>query len=1350
MPSQDYEWKRFWCPRSGRINLADGGYLYDPEEKWGKIYNPDLVTFDAIFDLPCLALLGEPGIGKSRTIEAEKNEIISEIQKQGGQVLWLDIRSYGSEERLVRRLFDSPEFTQWLKGTYQLHIFLDSLDECLLRIDTLATLLVDEFKRYQNHIQRLHLRIACRTAVWQPVLEEGLKQIWGKDSVGIYELAPLRRVDVSKAAKIAGIKDAEAFLDEINNKNVVPLAIKPITLEFIIKTYHRHGGKFPPNQSLYELYYEGCLWLCEERNPSRISSQLIGDIERRKRLIFAARIAVITIFGNKFAIWTDTDWGDIPDEDVLIEKICQGTESFDGQEFEITQKTVKEVLDTGLFSSRGELNRIGWAHQTYAEFLAAWYLVQHQTPLERVISLIISSEDPECKLIPQLHETVAWLASMRTDVFQEIMKTDPDVLLRSDIPTDANLRVAIVDNLLKQYEQEKLLDVYGDNYQRYHKLKHSGLPKQLRPYIQDSSKPIDARDAAIEIAEACEVDELQEDLVNLALDSSQLIYLRVSAAKAICTIGNASARLQLKPLACRQLPEDEDDRLKGYALTAIWSDHLTVEELLNVLTPPKKTNFTGAYQIFIDFKLISKLQPSDLLLVLNWIKMQGLRYFGGYPFERLADTILLKAWEYFDLPDIAESFTKVALIQWREHQEIITCDNEIQTQFELSLVNNTERRHKFIEQSVITVSQLGEDIYFLLNSLTENILLTEDVFWMLEKLQNVDSQQERIWAALIQWKFKRDDLKQIDAILEATEINNILREEVASYFSTIDLDSMQAENLRSTYERIQEQQNRRQKPILDPPPKERVTLFLEQLESGNLSAWWQLNREMTLKLNSRHYEQEFESDLTKLPGWQEADINTRERIINGAKKYIQEYNQVAYDWIGTNTFNRPALAGCRALQLLLQKTPEFLNPISSEIWQRWASVIVAFPYSSSTQREHYYTELVKRAYINAPSATLNTLVSIINKENEEHSYIFILNKFEKCWDGPLKAILLEKTRDAAIKPQCMGQLLEELLKHESIGAREFAQSLIFIPLSSEEEAHQKAVVAGRVLVECAEPASWVIVWSAIQQDTDFGREVFEAVAYRYSHGCHLKLTEKQLANLYIWLVCQYPHAEDTDDTDDVFAHAHIVGVRESVAGFRNSVVTQLKETGTSQACIEIERIADQFPKLTWLKKTLLNAQNFMRRKNWQPLQPEQLLQIVSNQPKNQSTEIQAGVVIMQGSNNPNLNFSGSVGAVNLNSTVTGDQIGTQHNYAQEQNLIEAFDEIQQIVNRITQNYPTPTEEDKQIIVVEAVEQVKQNPTLRKRLEVGGKAFIFEALQKASDQWWVAPFVKAIEAGVKGE
>jgi len=88
---------------------------------------------------------------------------------------------------------------------------------------------------------------------------------------------------------------------------------------------------------------------------------------------------------------------------------------------------------------------MGWAHQTYAEFLSAWYLTQHEIPLTQIKELIFSSEDPDPKLIPQLHETAAWLASIRKDV-----------LLRSDVSTDANVRSSIVDNLLTQYEEEKL------------------------------------------------------------------------------------------------------------------------------------------------------------------------------------------------------------------------------------------------------------------------------------------------------------------------------------------------------------------------------------------------------------------------------------------------------------------------------------------------------------------------------------------------------------------------------------------------------------------------------------------------------------------------------------------------------------------------------------------------------------------------------------------------------------------------------------------------------------------------------------------------------------------------------
>ena len=287
-----------------------------------------------------------------------------------------------------------------------------------------------------------------------------------------------------------------------------------------------------------------------------------------------------------------------------------------------------------------------------------------------------------------------------------------------------------------------------------------------------------------------------------------------------------------------------------------------------------------------------------------------------------------------------------------------------------------------------------------------------------------------------------------------------------------------------------------------------------------------------------------------------------------------------------------------------------------------------------------------------------------------------------------------------------------------------------------------------MLVENSEPSIWSFIWSLIQQDYSFGREVLELVACRYSHGIQLNLTETQLADLYVWLVRQYPYDEDLDRSNEVLAH--FVTARDGIANLRDSVLSQLRERGTLQPCAEIQRLARELLDITWLGKTLIDAQANMRRKTWQPSQPAQIFQLLGSKKNAQSTHIQTGVLIMQEANNPNLNFGGSVGAVNVNSTVHGNQIGTQYNYASDRNLAEAFDEIQQIFNRLTQNYPISTESEQQIVVAEVVKEVKQNPTLMKRVKIGGQAFIFEALQKASDQWWVSPFVKAIEAGIKGE
>src|SRR5665647_975682 len=201
MATRAFRWKRFWCERSGQFNFSSDGYLADPEGEFGSYYNPNAVPFNAISGATCLALLGEPGIGKSRAMEQEWRAVDAKVKARGDDTLWIDLRSFGEESRLVDKLFESASFTAWKQGQHRLHLFLDSLDECLLRIDTVATLLIDELR--DCPVNRLSLRIACRTFDWPISLEEELRELWGAYAVGAYELVPLRRVDVSEAASVS-------------------------------------------------------------------------------------------------------------------------------------------------------------------------------------------------------------------------------------------------------------------------------------------------------------------------------------------------------------------------------------------------------------------------------------------------------------------------------------------------------------------------------------------------------------------------------------------------------------------------------------------------------------------------------------------------------------------------------------------------------------------------------------------------------------------------------------------------------------------------------------------------------------------------------------------------------------------------------------------------------------------------------------------------------------------------------------------------------------------------------------------------------------------------------------------
>lgn len=1209
MQRRNYDWQRFWCPTTGNLNLDYSGFLYDPESEYGSYYNRNVVKFDAISDIPCLILLGEAGIGKTTAIEQEYEKVKNRLQRSQDDCLCFSLGDYDSDNNLCNAIFKNERFKNWLDETHKLHLFLDSLDEGLLSIKILTRILKREIN--QLPCDRLYLRITCRTADWKHTLTGKFQEKWQQDNVKTYELCPLRRIDIIDAANKQNI-DADRFLEELADKQAVPLAIKPITLKFLLSTYLKNGS-FPLSQK--ELYEQGCLELCKEANQDRLDCDFKGKLSDKQRLIIAARIAAITIFANKVAIWTSQDCTNKPESDIAIQDLCIGNEKIDGQKFDITSACIEEVLSiSGLFSSRGN-SRMGFAHKTYAEFLAAWYLSHHQIPLVQIMSLIVSPEDAARKLVPQLHETAAWLASLNHEVLGKIMITDPDVLLYSDVSEDANLREAIVSNLLEKYEQEKLFNRGLGNHLRCKKLKHPKLAEQLRSYIKDTNKNLNARYEAINIAEVCEVKELQDDLVNLALDRTQQIHLRSIAANTIVSIGDSNTKARLKLLAIEKLSEDEDDRLKGSALISTRSEHLTVEELFNCLTPPKRKSFFGSYQRFLEYELILSLESEDLLTALNWVKKQGLRGF-DHPFEKLCDCIVLKAWKFFDIPGIAEVFAEIALIQWTEYRNIITHERIKNDELDSLIAKEDNKRRKLVEHLVDLLSSLENMPRILVRGGTEDLPLRKDIFWMLEEIQKPQSHEsQKVWAKLIDNNFDRQDAKQIDKIITTTFGNTILKEQFGSHVEAIELDSDEAKNQKAFYLYLKSHENQHHhEPLVEPSPSERINIQLNKLETGDLNAWWILCREMTLEPDSRYYDNEFEYDLTNLPGWKNSDIVTRNRIVKGAKKYILEQQRIDYEWIGTNKFNRPALAGVKAFILIFtliflqQESSIFLDSLSAVIWRIWTPVIVGIP--GNDERMSIYHKLVALTYKKAPDEAINTLNILVDEDNERRGDTLALKRFTKCWDNRLMSVVLEKAKDTSLTPKCMGNLLEELFGRNYIPAQNYVRSLITYPFPSIEEARERAIIASQLLIEYPSLDLWSVFWSTLQLDNNFGHEVLESMISHDLRSANPNLAENQIAEFYIWLVKNYPYKEDPEH--DEF---HFVGNRESIGHLRDSMLDALRNLGTPQACQEVQRIVNHFPELDWLKVTLFDAQKNTRIKTWQTPAPAEIFKLVRDRQK---------------------------------------------------------------------------------------------------------------------------------------
>ncbi len=826
-----------------------------------------------------LVLLGEPGIGKSTTLREEAERIRKQAVAEDTISIHIDLRDYSSDLLLHKKVFESPEFIAWAQGTSHLVLHIDSLDEALLRIDSIANLLADELPRYPA--SRMSLRIACRTAVWPGgTLEPALCHLWGEAAVGVFELAPLRRRDIVAAAEVQGILP-DAFIRELYAANAVPFAIKPLTLNLLFSLFKK-DGRLP--RSVADLYVRGCLKLCEESNQSRRDARRLGTLAAEQRLRVASRIAATTMLANRYAVWTAPEADGVPQEDVPLSTLAGGLEEGEFTAFEVSEDCMREVLDTGLFTSRGGV-RMGWAHQSYAEFLAALYLIEKQVSYRNILKIL---QHPAGGLVPQLSVVTAWIASISKEVRESLIQSEPMVLLQGDLTSwsEGDL-AALVASLMTALEHNRVHDFTMGIFLFYARLNHPTLASQLRAYIQDASKNAASRRTAIMIAERCKLKDLQPELLALAFNASADPYLRGRAVDALRTCGDETVPAQMLPLARGEVGADPEDQIRGYALEILWPQHLSAHDLFGLITSPND-GYVGAYVTFLTGTLPNTLTAADLPVALTWATsfVNRVGYNGDFHLKSLADSISVLAWKNLDEPGVIEPLVSYVFTCLSPVNELFrgTGYRESEAFFEDLKSDGARRRRFLLAAGRRVVTKI--DVFHLIHA---RLLRRDDLQWLLSICPGGAAFESGLHAEtlcnMVEATWQPNDPDHFGGIYEAALKWPMLWQRFQGVFEGVPLDSEDARQARTIHKMTKEIDERKPQPVT-PPPAERVADLLDRFELGDSDAWCWLNLELTLTPMSTVYGSNFDYSISEMPGWQVADEPTRQRILDAAKRYL--------------------------------------------------------------------------------------------------------------------------------------------------------------------------------------------------------------------------------------------------------------------------------------------------------------------------------------------------------------------------------------------------------------------------------------------------------------------------------
>ena len=564
------------------------------ELAWGERFDDSGISWDELLKSQRILIVSEAGAGKTYECESKARELFA----RGEPAFFLSLESVASAG-VVATLFgdEHTRFTDWLASSSQLaYFFLDSVDELQLVHRSFK----DALRRFAHDIRgalgRATVVITARPVpidrqtfrdvlpVPAPVRQEdspdefiriamdgpGKTKDDGPPASREVELLPLTGPQIIEFARSRGVENPEALLAAIDAKHAREFARKPQDLIELCDDWREHGG--------LRAHFEQIQSHVRARLAARPDRREKAELPPAKAQTGAQRLALAVILSRRLTIrysaGSDVD--------------ATGAAPIDPRELmtDWGPNEVLTLLERPIFVEGG-YGRVRFHHRSVMEFLAARQIhdlieagVLAQSAACRMLFGLTGSN--ETILRPSLRPVAAWLALLRPDMFDRVVKIEPDALLTQGDPeslTDLQRERALLA-FVARYGKGQWRGLEVPNLQ-VARLAQLGLAGTVQSAWAAGVEAPEVRELLLRLVSAGQMQGCADLVAHVAADVSCSDRERFEALLALAALGDS----RLAPMvdAIVTLAPGWSERLARWVGTMLYPEHVSEAQLVQLL-----------------------------------------------------------------------------------------------------------------------------------------------------------------------------------------------------------------------------------------------------------------------------------------------------------------------------------------------------------------------------------------------------------------------------------------------------------------------------------------------------------------------------------------------------------------------------------------------------------------------------------------------------------------------------------------------------------------------------------------------------------------------------------------------